>query len=173
MYEQICIAGNRRQRCSVDLKVIVWLGYFRNSIVLAPYYGPMQLCATMLSSGRLHVASTVLMLQGPFFISFFAGTFSFTCKYPSRPINKQFALSLSLPRTLEHLISLPKASRDRTSIYWNVSRHFCYHCTPSAIASFTRYRQNGRNLSLVKRRFRHIERTVLGKSLLNYITMKR
>ena len=62
----IHIAGNSRQKGSVDLKATMWI---RNSIVLVvpgPYHGSIQLtlCATMLLPRRLHNASTTFSSAG-------------------------------------------------------------------------------------------------------------
>ena len=86
------------QKGSVNLKAIAWL---RNSIVLGPYHGfidlQLTLCATMQSPRRLHIPSTAFSCCR--YRSLFAGTFSLIYKYRSRPVNKQFTVPFSLHRT--------------------------------------------------------------------------
>ena len=80
------------QKCSVDLKAIVWLRNPIVLIVLGSYHGSIDLqltlCATKQSPRRLHIASTAFSCCR--YRSLFAGTFSLIYKYRSRPANKQF-----------------------------------------------------------------------------------
>ena len=82
---------------------------------------------------RLHVASTVLMLQVPFsccrYRSLFASTFSLTCKYRAQPVNKQITVPFSLHRTSNASYSLSKASRECTSILKRFNALFLPLCT--------------------------------------------
>ena len=120
-----------RQKDSVDLEVIVWL---RHSIVLGPYYGSIQpcimVCAVCLSIcsyyvPRLHVASTVLMLQVPFFI----------CKYLLP--NLQIPCSTRQQTNHSTVLFTPDLLTPHTAflrlhatvpVFWNVSTHFSYPC---------------------------------------------
>ena len=164
------IAGNSKQKGSVDLKASMWL---RNSIVLivlGPYNGSIQLtlCATIQSPRRLHMATTAFILQVPFFICRYLllniqvpfsthqqsihGTVLFTPDIltPHKPFwafPRLYQYSETILRTFsthEHTQSLPRP-RDAASI--------------------------NENWTLTERRVRHLERKVPGRYLLSHHTV--
>ena len=116
----------------------------------------------------LHIASTVLMLQVPFFnCKYLLPNLQVPCSTHQQANHSTFLFTPDLLTPHTAFLRL----RATVPVFWNVSTHFSYPVHTNPMPRARDAATIVENWSLTERRFRHLQRTVLGRYFLSCHTV--